>query len=97
NEEERKGATANDKVILGMFKHTEEERKNDFPVDVDELENSVADDVQQARKRKNPFEGLPSYPSEFEPGVLKPIGTIIEANSPINVSMLFTFLTNVCT
>ncbi|KAK2457321.1 hypothetical protein P8452_04144 [Trifolium repens] len=59
NEEERKGATANDKVILGMFKHTEEEKKNDFviPLDVDELENSVTDDVQQSRKRKNPFEG----------------------------------------
>jgi hypothetical protein len=73
NEEERKGATANDKVILGMFKHTEEEKKNDFviPLDVDELENSVADDVQQSRKRKNPFEGLPSYPSGFKPGVLK--------------------------
>ncbi|PNX86556.1 hypothetical protein L195_g043511, partial [Trifolium pratense] len=72
NEEERKGATANDKVILGMFKQTEEERKNDFviPLDVDELENSVADDVQQSRKRKNPFEGLPSYPIESETGVL---------------------------
>ncbi|AES61882.1 hypothetical protein MtrunA17_Chr1g0196621 [Medicago truncatula] len=58
-EEERKGATTDDKVILEMFKHTEEDGKNDFviPVDVDELENSVADDVQESKKRKNPFEG----------------------------------------
>jgi len=55
-----------------MFKHTEEDRNNEFviPLDVDELENSVADDVQDSRKRKNPFEGLLSYPNEFDPGVL---------------------------
>ncbi|KAI5399322.1 uncharacterized protein LOC127091148 [Lathyrus oleraceus] len=58
-EEERKFATADEKLILGMFKHTEEEGKCDFvlPLDVDQLENSVANDRQESRKRKNPFEG----------------------------------------
>jgi hypothetical protein len=73
NEEERKGATANDKVILGMFKHTEEEKKNDFviPLDVDELENSVADDVQQSRKRKNHLKVCLLIPVDLSPGFLK--------------------------
>ncbi|KEH25439.1 hypothetical protein MTR_6g023085 [Medicago truncatula] len=59
-EEDIKGATTDDKVILEMFKHTEEDRNNDFviPLDVDELENSVADDVQESRNRKTPFEGV---------------------------------------
>jgi len=50
-EEDRKSATTDDKVILEMFKHTEEDRNNDFVIqlDVDELENSVADDVQKSR------------------------------------------------
>jgi len=103
-EEERKGATADDKVILEMFKHTEEDGKNDFviPVDVDELENSVADDVQESRKRKNPFEGWLSYPNEFDPGVLMiyyfywKVETVIKPNNPIKVSLPFTFSTNDC-
>ncbi|KAL5069319.1 hypothetical protein RYX36_020206 [Vicia faba] len=55
-EEERKSATADEKLILGMFK---QEGKCDFvpPLDLDELGNSVAGDGQGARKRKNPFEG----------------------------------------
>ncbi|CAI8594294.1 unnamed protein product [Vicia faba] len=54
-EEERKSATADEKLILGMFK---QEGKCDFvpPLDLDELGNSVAGDGQGARKRKNPFE-----------------------------------------
>jgi len=50
-EEDRKGATTDDKVILEKFKHTEEDRNNNFviPLVVDELENSVADDVQKSR------------------------------------------------
>lgn len=102
--EERKGATADDKVILEMFKHTEEDGKSDFviPVDVDELESSVADEVQESRKRKNPFEGLLSYPNEFDPWV--PIiyyfywkfETVIKPNNPIKVSLPFNFLTNDC-
>lgn len=66
-EEEKHGGTAGDKVIMEMFKHTKEEGKSDFiiPIDVDELENSVADDIQESRKRKNPFEGLPSSLNEF--------------------------------
>ena len=50
-EEDRKGATTYDKVILEKFKHTEEDRNNNFviPLVVDELENSVADDVQKSR------------------------------------------------
>jgi hypothetical protein len=50
----------------------EEERKNEFviPLDVDELENSVTDNVPQSRK--NPFEGLPSFiPVNLSPGFLK--------------------------
>ncbi|CAI8613516.1 unnamed protein product [Vicia faba] len=64
-EEERKSATADEKLILGMFK---QEGKCDFvpPLDLDELGNSVAGDGQGARKRKNPFEGLDSYPNELE-------------------------------
>ncbi|CAK8572901.1 unnamed protein product [Lathyrus sativus] len=59
-DEERKCATADEKLILGMFKHTEKEGKCDFvlPLDVDELENSVANDRQESRKRKNLFEGV---------------------------------------
>ncbi|XP_058742169.1 uncharacterized protein LOC131614621 [Vicia villosa] len=55
-EEEGKCATADEKLLLGMFK---QEGKCDFgiPLDVDELENSVADNGQGSRKRKNPFEG----------------------------------------
>ncbi|CAI8601060.1 unnamed protein product [Vicia faba] len=64
-EEERKSATADEKLILGMFK---QEGKCDFvpPLDLDELGNFVAGDGQGARKRKNPFEGLDSYPNELE-------------------------------
>ncbi|CAI8592193.1 unnamed protein product [Vicia faba] len=52
-----------------MFK---QEGKCDFvpPLDLDELGNSVAGDGQGARKRKNPFEGLDSYPNELEHRVL---------------------------
>lgn len=72
-EEERKFATADEKLILGMFKHTEEEGKCDFvlPLDVDQLENSVANDRQESRKRKNPFEGLDFYSDVFEHAVFK--------------------------
>ncbi|CAI8597792.1 unnamed protein product [Vicia faba] len=54
-EEERKSATADEKLILGMFK---QEGKCDFVplLDLDELGNSVAGDGQGARKRKNPFD-----------------------------------------
>ncbi|CAI8595091.1 unnamed protein product [Vicia faba] len=54
-EEERESATADEKLILGMFK---QEGKCDFVplLDLDELGNSVAGDGQGARKRKNPFE-----------------------------------------
>lgn len=73
-EEERKAATTDDKVIFEMFKHTDEDGKSDFviPFDVDELEHSVTDNVQESRKRKNPFEGLHSYPNEYLiPGFFK--------------------------
>ncbi|CAI8601063.1 unnamed protein product [Vicia faba] len=54
-EEERKSATADEKLILGMFK---QEGKCDFvpSLDLDELGNYVAGDGQGARKKKNPFE-----------------------------------------
>lgn len=55
-EEERNSGS--DKLIFERFKHTDEE-KGDFvsPFGVDELKNSVADDIEESRKRKNPFEG----------------------------------------
>ncbi|XP_061337493.1 uncharacterized protein LOC133284491 [Gastrolobium bilobum] len=55
-EEERKDV-GDEKVIFERFKHTEDE-KEDFvsPFGVDELENSVADDIQESKKRKNPFQ-----------------------------------------
>ena len=64
-EEERRGAS--DKVIIERFKHTDEE-KEDFagPLWADELENSVADDIQESRKRKDPFDGLPFHPNKFD-------------------------------
>ncbi|KAK7343976.1 hypothetical protein VNO77_13142 [Canavalia gladiata] len=47
-----------DKVIFEGFKHTEED-KGDFvsQIDIGELENSVAGDIQESKKRKNPCEG----------------------------------------
>ena len=67
-EEDRKGATTDDKVILEKFKHTEEDRNNNFviPLVVDELENSVADDVQKSRASPL-FSGnwLPSDNSDY--------------------------------
>jgi len=47
-------------VIFESFKHTEED-KRDFvrQIGVDELENSVADNNQDSKKRKIRFEGLP--------------------------------------
>ncbi|KAK7356493.1 hypothetical protein VNO80_15766 [Phaseolus coccineus] len=58
-EVEKEGNSNNDsKVIFESFKHTEED-KRDFvrQIGVDELENSVADDNQDSKKRKIRFEG----------------------------------------
>ncbi|KAI9115015.1 hypothetical protein K1719_014028 [Acacia pycnantha] len=48
-----------DRVIFEKFKHNDEE-KGDFigPNGVNETENSVEDDMQDSRKRRNPFVGL---------------------------------------
>ncbi|XP_054805326.1 uncharacterized protein LOC129308280 [Prosopis cineraria] len=48
-----------DRVIFEKFKHNDEE-KGDFigPSGVNETENSVEDDMQESRKRKNAFAGL---------------------------------------
>ncbi|CAL0321181.1 unnamed protein product [Lupinus luteus] len=47
-----------DKLIFETFKKSDEE-KGDFvdPLVVDELENAVAGDTQESRKRRNPFAG----------------------------------------
>ncbi|KAE9589787.1 hypothetical protein Lal_00021582 [Lupinus albus] len=47
-----------DKLIFERFKKSDDE-KGDFvdPLVVDELENAVAGDIQESRKRKNPFAG----------------------------------------
>lgn len=56
-----------DRVIFERFKHIDEE-KGDFigPNDGNETEISVANGMQDTRKRKNPFEGLPSYPNKLK-------------------------------
>lgn len=61
--EKNLGSGSDDKVIFESFKHTEED-KGDLvsEIDVGQLENSVADDVQESKKRKAPFEGLLSPP-----------------------------------
>ncbi|KAI4338289.1 hypothetical protein L6164_016631 [Bauhinia variegata] len=53
-EEETKNV--NDKMILQRFKHTDEEN-HDSPSSINEVENSVVDDIQESKKRKDPFEG----------------------------------------
>jgi len=60
-------------VIFESFKHTEED-KRDFvsQIGVVELENSVADNNQDSKKRKILFKGLPPCPDKFDlSGVLK--------------------------
>ncbi|XP_057428063.1 uncharacterized protein LOC130721315 [Lotus japonicus] len=64
HEGERNGAGDDDKVIFERFKHTGEEEEKEgggedlvSPFGVDEMENPVVDDIQELRKRKNPFEG----------------------------------------
>ncbi|KAG4983793.1 hypothetical protein AAZX31_10G182100 [Glycine max] len=56
--EKEKNGGSDDKVIFKSFKHTEED-KRDFvdQIEVGELENSVAEDIQESNKRKTPFEG----------------------------------------
>ncbi|RDX64975.1 hypothetical protein CR513_56406, partial [Mucuna pruriens] len=56
--EKNSGSDGYDKVIFESFKHNEEE-KGDFvsQIGVGELENLVADDFQESKKRKAPFEG----------------------------------------
>ncbi|TKY51801.1 hypothetical protein E2542_SST23320 [Spatholobus suberectus] len=56
--EKNGGSGSGDKVIIESFKHTEED-KGDFvsQIVVGELEDSVADDIQESKKRKAPFEG----------------------------------------
>ncbi|MED6134805.1 hypothetical protein PIB30_040419 [Stylosanthes scabra] len=59
-EEKRCGNNGNDQVIFERFKHTEEEKEDFVGLhSADELENSVsvADESQESRKRKDPFEG----------------------------------------
>ena len=98
-EEERCGAS--DKVIFEKFKHTDEE-KEDFvgPLCADELENSVADDIQESRKRKDPFEGLPFHTNKFDiyfiilTGSFKPL---LRKNGSITVMLWDTYLTYYCT
>lgn len=76
---EKNGATLDGKVIIDLFKYTKEEGRGDFvnPMGGDELENSLADDIQESRRWNNPFEGLPSYPNEFELGLLKTIDLVL--------------------
>ncbi|KAK7391587.1 hypothetical protein VNO78_20004 [Psophocarpus tetragonolobus] len=56
--EKEKNNGNDDKVIFESFKRTEED-KGELVCQIgdDELENSVADDVQESKKRKAPFEG----------------------------------------
>ncbi|KAK7268662.1 hypothetical protein RIF29_21367 [Crotalaria pallida] len=54
-EEEKNSGS--DKLIFEKFKQTDEEKRDlVILLDVDDLENSVAEDIQESRKRKNPFE-----------------------------------------
>lgn len=68
--EKEKNGGSDDKVIFKSFKHTEED-KRDFvdQIEVGELENSVAEDIQESNKRKTPFEGLSSPSYQIWPGV----------------------------
>ncbi|KAK8467699.1 hypothetical protein PHAVU_007G134400 [Phaseolus vulgaris] len=64
---EKEGNSNNDsKVIFESFKHTEED-KRDFvrQIGVDELENSVADNNQDSKKRKIRFEEYPLSESQI--------------------------------
>ena len=61
-EEETK--SINDTVIFEKFKHTDQEQGEFIaPYCDDEGQCSVVNDVPESRKRKNPFEGWPSYPT----------------------------------
>ncbi|ESW16163.1 hypothetical protein PHAVU_007G134400 [Phaseolus vulgaris] len=67
---EKEGNSNNDsKVIFESFKHTEED-KRDFvrQIGVDELENSVADNNQDSKKRKIRFEEYPLSESQIRGG-----------------------------
>ncbi|XP_028773565.1 uncharacterized protein LOC114730620 [Neltuma alba] len=56
---DKETTSISDRVIFENFKHNDEE-KGDFigPSGVNETENSVEDDTQDSRKRKNSFAGL---------------------------------------